>query len=192
MPVVGTPAGNCESFRCRFHGWTYDLQGKFVIAPPPVAPADPTADHDLASLAVAIAGGIVFFALARPAAPPQVGAAPPAYGGTIVTEIDCNWKIAVEHLLGGRPQHTRDFVWQDPLLGLRRAGTKTIVEQIVPHTFLRTRLFTHVFGDTVDGHRTAAATIKHICERLQDDRVGGAMPTDDSALLQAFHRQVET
>src|SRR5215211_5573584 len=33
MKVVATPAGNCETFRCRFHGWTYDLQGRFLSAP---------------------------------------------------------------------------------------------------------------------------------------------------------------
>src|SRR6185295_719349 len=54
MPVVGTPpSGNCETFRCRFHGWTYDLQGRFISAPPPVAPADPSPGaNDLASLPV--------------------------------------------------------------------------------------------------------------------------------------------
>ena len=56
MQVVGTPSGNCESFRCRFHGWTYDLQGRFLGAPPPVAPKDPQApDLHLASLAASIA-----------------------------------------------------------------------------------------------------------------------------------------
>jgi len=33
MQVVGTPSGNCATFRCRFHGWTYDLQGRFLGAP---------------------------------------------------------------------------------------------------------------------------------------------------------------
>ena len=29
MQVVGTPSGNCETFRCRFHGWTYDCRAIF-------------------------------------------------------------------------------------------------------------------------------------------------------------------
>src|SRR5436190_12656145 len=37
MQVVGTPAGNGEAFRCRFHGRTYDLHGLVVSAPPPAA-----------------------------------------------------------------------------------------------------------------------------------------------------------
>ena len=45
MPVVSTPGGQCENFRCRFHGWTFDLKGKFLGAPPPVAP--PAAPHGL-------------------------------------------------------------------------------------------------------------------------------------------------
>src|SRR5882724_386973 len=62
MPVVGVPAGNCESFRCRFHGWTYDLAGRFLAAPPPVAPKDREASElHLASLSTGIASGIVFF-----------------------------------------------------------------------------------------------------------------------------------
>lgn len=191
MPVVGTPGGQCESFRCRFHGWTYDLQGKFLGAPPPVAPADRDANHDLVSLPVAIEAGIVFFSLGAQSAPPQLGPALPPYGGTIVTEINANWKVVVEHLLEGQPPHAEGFVWRGPLLALRRAGTKAIVEQIVPHTFLRTRLFTHVFGDTVDGHRQVTAMLKVNCETLQGGRIAGAMASDDGALLSDFHRQIQ-
>ena len=191
MPVVGTPSGNCENFRCRFHGWTYDLAGKFLSSPPPVAPPASQTERDLAVLASARQAGLVFFSLAPPGPPPQLGGALPAYGGTLVTEIDCNWKVVVEHLLTGRPLQADDFIWQGPLLALRRAGTKAIVEQIVPHTFLRTRLFTHVFGDTAEAHRQPAGVIKHICERLQADRAAGTMPNDDSPLLANFHRQIE-
>ena len=69
MPVVGVPAGNCESFRCRFHGWTYDLAGRFVSAPPPVVPPDPKADLGLQSLATARDAGLLFFSVGAPAAP---------------------------------------------------------------------------------------------------------------------------
>src|SRR5258708_6860669 len=84
MQVVGAASGNCESFRCRFHGWTYDLQGKFLRAPPPVAPKDPgSPELHLASLSTGIVSGIVFFSLAAPAQPPDLGGALPAYGGTL-------------------------------------------------------------------------------------------------------------
>ena len=192
MPVVGTPAGNCESFRCRFHGWTYDLAGKFLSAPPPVAPANPQSpDVNLPSLAVGIEAGIVFFNLSTPqAALPTLGTLP-AYGGTIATDIDCNWKVCVEHLLAGRPEHSADFVWHWPLLGVRRAGSVAIVEQVVPPTFLRTRLFTHVFGSPADDHKQSDRTIKHVCERLQADRNAGTLAADEESLLASFHRRLD-
>jgi nitrite reductase/ring-hydroxylating ferredoxin subunit len=188
MQVVGAPAGNCETFRCRFHGWTYDLQGRFVSAPPPVAPKDPqSADLHLASLPSTVGGGLVFFGLAGPATGVDAGPLP-AYGGTLTTEIACNWKVCVEHLLA---DHTpsADFTWRWPLLSVRRAGAVTIMEQVVPHTFLRTRLLTHVFGRPADGDRQAAATIKHVCETLQADRAAGK-PAAESALVDDFHRRL--
>ncbi|MDP1749868.1 MAG: hypothetical protein Q8L22_10440, partial [Reyranella sp.] len=83
-----------------------------------------------------------------------------------------------------------DFAWHWPLLTARRAGTLAIVEQVVPHTFLRTRLLTHVFGGAADDHQQAAATIKHVCERLQADRAAGAPAADDGGLTADFHRRL--
>lgn len=188
MQVVSTPSGNCENFRCRFHGWTYDLQGRFLAAPPPVAPKDPqSADLDLAALSSSIASNLVFFRLAGQPAPVDLGPMPP-YGGTLTTEIACNWKVTVEHLLA---EHTPspDFTWVWPLLAVRRAGPVTIIEQVVPHTFLRTRLLTHVFGRPADDNRQAASTIKHVCENLQADRAAGRLASE-SQLVSAFHRQL--
>jgi phenylpropionate dioxygenase-like ring-hydroxylating dioxygenase large terminal subunit len=188
MQVVGTPIGNCETFRCRFHGWTYDLQGRFLGAPPPVAPKDAQSpDLHLASLPSAVASGIVFFSLAGAPVPVDVGALP-AYGGTLVTEIACNWKICVEHVLAAHTP-SPDFTWAWPLLMVRRAGAVTIIEQVVPHTFLRTRMFTHVFGGNADDHRPAAATIKHVCETLQADRASGK-PAAEGTPVDTFHRQL--
>jgi phenylpropionate dioxygenase-like ring-hydroxylating dioxygenase large terminal subunit len=189
MQVVGTPSGNCETFRCRFHGWTYDLQGRFLGAPPPVAPKDPgSPELHLASLSTGIVSGIVFFSLAAPAQPPDLGGSLPAYGGTLATEIACNWKVCVEHLLAEH-MPSPDFGWHWPLLAVRRAGAVTIMEQIVPHTFLRTRLLTHVFGSSPDDHKQSAATIKHVCERLQADRNEGK-PAIASPLVIAFHSRL--
>jgi hypothetical protein len=110
----------------------------------------------------------------------------------MITDIGANWKVVVERLLEEQFVRAEDFVWQSPLLGLRRLGTTAIVEQIVPHTFLRTRLFTHFFGDMPDDQKRAdAIAFKTSCETLQAGRAGGVMPHDDSALLSAFHRQLE-
>jgi phenylpropionate dioxygenase-like ring-hydroxylating dioxygenase large terminal subunit len=188
MQVVGTSAGNCESLRCRFHGWTYDLQGRFVAAPPPVAPKVVTPELNLAVLPTTAVAGLVFFSLSQPAAL----AAPPdplgRYGGTLATDIACNWKVCVEHLLAEHAP-SPDFSWLWPLLAIRRAGTVTIVEQVMPHTFLRTRLFTHVFGAAADEHRPATATIKHVCENLQAERAAGAAAVD-SPLVATFHARL--
>lgn len=192
MHVVGTPSGNCESFRCRFHGWTYDLQGRFVSAPPPVAPKDPQSpDLHLATLSTAIGGGLVFFNLAGVAAAIDAGSLPvplPNYGGTLTTEIACNWKVCIEHLLAEH-RSSPDFTFSWPLLAVRRAGSVTIMMQVVPHTFLRTRLLTHVFGRSVDDSKPAAATIKHVCETLQADRAAGK-PAIAGALVDDFHRRL--
>ena len=188
MQVVGTPSGNCESFRCRFHGWTYDLQGRFLSAPPPVAPKDPQSpDLHLASLSSTIGGGLVFFSLAGTVAAIDAGALLP-YGGTLTTEIACNWKVCVEHLLA---EHTvsADFTFSWPLLALRRAGAVTIMQQVVPHTFLRTRLLTHVFGRSADESSQAAATIKQVCETLQADRAAGK-PAPQTVLVDQFHSRL--
>jgi phenylpropionate dioxygenase-like ring-hydroxylating dioxygenase large terminal subunit len=188
MQVVGAPAGNCEAFRCRFHGWTYDLQGRFLSAPPPVAPRDAQSpDLHMAVLPSGIASSLVFFSLAATVAPVDAGPLP-AYGGTLTTEIACNWKVCVEHLLAEHVP-SPDFTWAWPLLAVRRAGSVTIIEQIVPHTFLRTRLLTHVFGQAVDDFKQSAGTIKHVCENLQADRAAGKQAVD-GALVDAFHRQL--
>ena len=193
MPVVNTPSGNCENFRCRFHGWTYDLKGQFLSAPPPVAPKDPgSPDLHLASLATALVNGLVLFNMGAPTAAaeaPGLGGPFAAYGGTLTTELACNWKVCVEHLLAGKGP-SADFTWHWPLLTVRRAGAVAIVEQVIPHTFLRTRLFTHVFGCAAENHRQAANTIKHVCEGLQADRAAGTPAADDGALTADFHRRL--
>lgn len=193
MPVVGVPSGNCENFRCRFHGWTFDLKGKFLGAPPPVAPREVTDNHNMIVLPMVIEAGIVFFSLDSFATKPSLGAALPDYGGTIVTEIAANWKVVVEHLLEEQVLRTENFAWHSPLLALRRPGSTAIVEQIAPHTFLRTRLVTHFFGDEMDEEKKASVeAFKAGCEALQASRAAGVMPTDDSALLKALHQKIET
>jgi nitrite reductase/ring-hydroxylating ferredoxin subunit len=188
MPVVSIPSGRCEVFRCRFHGWTYDLQGRFVSAPPPVAPKDaPSPSHDLVALPCTLASGLIFFGLARPAELPNLGGEPAAYGGTLTMEIACNWKVCVEHLLvEHRPSPDFTFVW--PLLTVRRAGAVTIMMQVVPHTFQRTRLAMHVFGRLIDD-RQVLAMIKHACEHLQAER-GAGKPAFDGELVGLFHRRL--
>ncbi len=196
MPVVGTAPGNCERFRCRFHGWIYSLQGKFVDAPRGVLPADPTsAAHDMQSLAVRVYSGLVFFAVDQPSTGFSLPDLGQPYGGTIVTDIACNWKVCVEHLLGGQGISEPEFTWFWPLMTVRRSGPVVLVEQVVPHTFLRTRLFSHVFGGTVEtqelsGAAAAAAATREVCERLQRERAAGT-PSEGNALRAQFHAALD-
>ena len=191
MQVVGTPAGNCETFRCRFHGWTYDLQGRFLNAPPPVAPKDAQSpDLHLASLPSAVASGIVFFSLAGRAGAGRCRRLAALAG--LRRHARHRDRLQLEGLRrasAGRAHAVGDFTWAWPLLMVRRAGAVTIMEQVVPHTFLRTRLFTHVFGGNADDHRQAAATIKHVCETLQADRASGK-PAAEGTLVDTFHRRL--
>ncbi|MBS0527236.1 MAG: Rieske (2Fe-2S) protein [Proteobacteria bacterium] len=190
MPVAGQPAGNCETFRCRFHGWTYDLQGKFVSAPPPVAPADTSPGaNDLAVLPMRQMAGLVFFAIEGASSgffPPGPGQ---PYSGTIVTDMACNWKVCMEHLLGSQDASEPEFAWFWPLLVMRRSGPVVLVEQVVPHTFLRTKLFTHVFGGAVEAQKFSAATIKETCETEQKERANDTSARG-SALVAQFHQQL--
>ena len=180
MPVAGQPTGTCETFRCRFHGWTYDLQGRFLSAPPPVAPADPSPGaNDLQALPVRQVAGLVFFAMEDGASGIFPTDPKPPYSGTVVTDIACNWKVCVEHLLGSGP------AWFSPLLAVRRSGAAVLVDQVVPHTFLRTKLFTHVYG----GAAEAQPAIKQACEFLQAERAGGT-PAAAHPLVAAFHKQL--
>jgi len=190
MPVVGQPSGNCASFRCRFHGWTYDLRGRFLSAPPPVAPADTAGGaNDLPSLPVRVMAGLVFFALEEVSSgffPPDPGR---PYSGTIVTDMACNWKVCMEHLLGSQDTSEPEFAWFWPLLLVRRCGPTVLVEQVVPHTFLRTRLFTHVFDGAIEAQKFSAAARKEDCERLQAERAAG-VAAHDSAPVAEFHRRL--
>lgn len=170
MPVANAGAGTCQNFRCRFHGWTYGLDGKFLSAPPPVAPSATQTERDLIALPSAEPSGLIFFAIEKLAAP-EFAVPHAAYVGTTATDIDCNWKVCVEYLMG----KDSEFVW--PLLFVQGA----VVHQVVPHTFLRTRLFTHVFGDGA----ADTTAIKQACETLQAERAAGTMPADSD-----FHRRL--
>jgi hypothetical protein len=46
-----------------------------------------------------------------------------------------------------------------------------------------------VFGSSSDDHKQSAATIKHVCERLQVDRNEGKLAIA-SPLVTVFHRQL--
>ncbi len=193
MLVLDQPAGRCSELRCRFHGWTYDLKGRFVHAPAAVAPPDPcAADNDLREVAVAIERGVVLCALA-PETPASLGEVGDALdeelrlAGTATVEIGCNWKTYLELALA----RDDDAAWMWPLLLARRHGDGVLVEQVIPRTFLRTRVVRSLLAaGTTTAAVPAADALARDCEALQAERVAGviAAPSGRVAQLHALLR----
>jgi nitrite reductase/ring-hydroxylating ferredoxin subunit len=189
LPVLDSGAGQCETLRCRYHGWTYDRQGRFLKAPAAVAPAD-TADprHHLARIALATADGLVFIAVERH--PPALAASVDgtglldrlACGGEIAIDIDANWKLVVEHRLAAGPERVR---WSWPALVVETVASGAIVQQLMPRAFRRTRLVSHVYApagaDTpaiLDAARRTGETITAECQEQQRAlEAGGTIPS---------------
>ncbi|MBV8166975.1 MAG: Rieske (2Fe-2S) protein [Alphaproteobacteria bacterium] len=178
MPVVETPAGSCEALRCRYHGWTFDLTGAFVSAPPLVAPSDPEAAiHHLDELTLDEAGGMILVrGRAREPAPAPRLAPGGAFAGAATTDVDANWKTVVEHLLTDPAWR---FAWPIAFLG------ETVVRQIVPRSFSRTRVIDLRFGDAA----TDAAALKSGAEALQARRAAGDGAAETPA-VEAFREQL--
>jgi nitrite reductase/ring-hydroxylating ferredoxin subunit len=172
MLVTDQASGHCEHFRCRFHGWTYHLDGRFRDAPPTVGPADAASDDNhLLALNSVVRQGMVFARLDGADAPMEFAAlAQDGYVCSITTEIGCNWKTLLEHCFEATP----DIRWQPPLVLTHDVGGAQVIEQLMPRSFLRTRLISHVFGlDAGVAVKANADGIKAAAEALQARRVGG-------------------
>lgn len=206
MQVVEKPGGNCTELRCRYHGWTYDLAGRFRTAPDTVAPADPSSpENHLPELATRGVHGLVMFTLGSGDAPPvtteidaafarALGDGAGEHRGAITTEIGCNWKVYFECRLDSPQGREGGLAWQWPLVIVRPLGPGLVVEQVVPRTFLRTRVVSHlVFGDPPGAARDEAAAeaecIKAACEALQAERVAGTMP-QPSGRIEELHARL--
>jgi nitrite reductase/ring-hydroxylating ferredoxin subunit len=183
MPVVEKPAGTCEALRCRYHGWVYDLTGAFVSAPPLVAPSDPEAAvHHLDALTLDEAGGVIQVrGRARGETPaPRFDLGDAAFTGATSLDIDANWKTVIEFLLTDPAWR---FVW--PLAFVGDAAGMRVVRQIVPRSFLRTRLVDLAFGDGA----ADAGAVKIGAEALQARRIAGDVAPEAPA-IEAFRAQL--
>ena len=114
--VVAHGRGNRKSLQCKYHGWTYDLQGKLLRAPEfeGVKNWDP-AQVCLTPVQVATWGPWVFVNLDPGAAPletvyaaigQEISAAGFNLDGMKLVErrdylINCNWKVYVDNYLEG-------------------------------------------------------------------------------------------
>lgn len=204
LPVLENGAGTSKLLRCRYHGWTYDFAGAFVGAPPMVAPPDPAApEHHLQRFAVAEWRGLVFINPDATAASPAavLDAIVPlerarlderTFGGEIVTDLACNWKVAVNRYLSV----DAEIFWVFPCLVVAPQGSAAIIHQIVPRTHLRSRIVSHVYaaagGDAaalVEGAGQQAAAAKVECEAVQARYQSGAAPPPGPALA-VFHERL--
>jgi nitrite reductase/ring-hydroxylating ferredoxin subunit len=194
MPVLDKAAGECDQLRCRFHGWTYDLAGRLLAAPPLVAPPDPDSErHRLEIVELAEIDAVVFLRQqgllgAPPPAPLGVRGRPLA--AVVTTDLDANWKTVVELLVDGEPE----FRW--PIAFVREVGSARIVRQIVPRTFTRTRMVDLLFAATEEAAQPAAGEIRRANETLKQAavalnrrHVAGDVPPPSDAVL-AFRRRL--
>jgi nitrite reductase/ring-hydroxylating ferredoxin subunit len=179
LPVLDNGAGTARLLRCRYHGWTYDFTGAFLSAPPMVAPQDPAApDHHLQRFGVAEWRGLVFIApdalavAPAPALDALIGADAASldhFRGEITTDLNCNWKVAVDNYLAAGD----GFRWYFPCLVFEPLPGGLVVHQIVPRTHLRSRVVQHVYatGETdaaaLSEAATRAAALKAACEDAQ-------------------------
>ncbi|MDT7933345.1 MAG: SRPBCC family protein [Sphingomonadaceae bacterium] len=107
--------GNAGRLRCRYHGWTYGLDGQLRSAPEMgTAQGFDPADYPLYPVGVAEFQSHVFVALAPAQAPPFTDMAagiaeriaPETLAGmelhsTQTYEVECNWKVYVDNYLEG-------------------------------------------------------------------------------------------
>jgi nitrite reductase/ring-hydroxylating ferredoxin subunit len=186
MPVVEQPAGIVESLRCRYHGWTFDLTGAFAAAPPPVAPSDPDAAiHHLDALSVAESGSLIHVRSrgrdTTPAPFVELGGAP--FITAASTDVDANWKTVIECQLADPAWR---FLWPIAFLGT------TVVRQIVPRSFSRTRVIDLRFGPASGGATALtadAAVLKAGAETLQARRAAGDGAAESPA-VEAFRARL--
>ncbi len=187
MPILDRPSGCVEQLRCRFHGWTYDLAGAFVAAPPMVAPDDPQSpDHHLHRVEVGEIGGLV---LLRLEAGRDMPALPPLslpFAAARSADIDCNWKAFIEmQLAAGRWQHH----W--PHLFHRSLDGAEVLRLVLPRSFTRTRAIDLVFGAAERAQQIAIGDAeKAAAVALQRAFAAGAAPASSNAAVLAFRDRV--
>jgi nitrite reductase/ring-hydroxylating ferredoxin subunit len=188
MPILDQPAGCIELLRCRFHGWTYDLAGAFVTAPPMVAPDDPKSpEHHLHRVEVKETGGLVLLRLAASDVVPTSLPSPALpFAAARSVDLDCNWKVFVETQLsaGG---------WQRnwPHLFHRALDGAEVLRLVLPRSFTRTRAIDLVFGAAEmaassaigDAEKAAAVT-------LQRAFAAGTAPASENEAVLAFRDRI--
>ena len=187
MGVVEIGAGAAPRLRCKYHGWSYDLDGRFTSAPTAVAPADPSsAQNNLERISLAIWHGLAFVCVTASAESPATFLDACAidesrFAGESATEVGCNWKLYIEHCLAEDPGS-----WAWPALIVRSGADGAVAQQVIPRSFSRTRVVQHSFGAaTLD-----LAPAKAACEDAQQRAEAGQLSPAANAAVAAFRERV--
>lgn len=138
-----------------------------------VAPADCASPaNNLVPLTAHLWSGVVLFSLRTEALPPVLPPLDlPHYAGALSAESGCNWKIYLGHVV-------------------RRWPEAVVVEHIMPRTFMRTRVVSHVLGGDVQGIRDFTQQTAMACERLQAERATTIAAPPGTPLVMELHRRV--
>ena len=187
MGVVDIGAGAAPALRCKYHGWSYDLDGRFVSAPAPVAPADPSsAQHNLERVSLAIWHGLAFVSVMASGESPAAflnGCAidETRFSGESTTDVGCNWKLYIEHCLA---ENSGSWAW--PALIVRSGADGTVVQQVIPRSYSRTRIVQHSYGAA----RFDLSPAKAACEEAQQRAEAGKLSPPANAAVAAFRECV--
>lgn len=201
MLLVEQDSGMCENLRCRFHGWTYDLSGVFVDAPPAVAPGGDRAQQGLVPIAMRVWRQVVLVNLQADAPADDLGGLDAVWGaqaqahghhaGARMMDLGCNWKTLLECMLADDVA-----AWHWPTLFVRVEGGVSVIDQIVPRTFLRTRVIRHAYLAApelaAEAPRVLAALdgLKGDAENLQSERALGKLADTSRPRIAALHAKL--
>ncbi len=203
LPLFDSGAGHCEQIRCRYHGWTYDIAGRFVTAPPQAPPTD-ALSRDLQPVADARLHDLLFVHLDED--PPKLATALPelasaldevrldkrGFQGETITDIDANWKLVIEAALADHGTDImRTVAW--PCLVLDRVAEGAVVHQVIARSFHRTRIHHHIYGAPAAGERATMEAMRWKAGALArgaalEAGVRSAVPS--SPELEAFRARV--
>ncbi len=204
LPVLDSGSGSVPQLRCRYHGWSYNLDGSFKEAPLKYEPADPTRpEHRLGSVPLLAWRGLLFVSpegtpadFAASIAPLDAALGPAAtalpLAAELATDIGCNWKLLAEHWLA---QAQRRRLWHFPTLALEPGEDSLVVQQVIPRTHARTRVVSHVLAADAalaEQVKSALAMDKVQAEALQAaaTRGEGAAPATEGSALAAFRARI--
>ena len=203
LPLFDSGAGHCEQIRCRYHGWTYDIAGRFLTAPPAVAPSGELSSG-LERIAAETLHGLLFVHLDDD--PPPLVEALPALASTLAearlevrgfrtettTDIDANWKLVMEQILAEPPfDGARTIAW--PGVVLEVVGDKAVLHQVIARSFHRTRVHHHRYGAVGAGDDVAARVARWNADALARQAAlaaGSDLVLPGSPELEGFRNRV--